>query len=116
MKKTFLVALAVVLVSSLILSGCAKPTSEGQEVTFPDGNLEECVRQALGKSAGEKITTTELAELTSLTCRSRDITDLSGLEYCTSLTELRLVWNQIRTSHPSPTSPTSLNSSLRITR
>ena len=65
-------------------------------VTFPDGNLEAAIRDALGKPAGEDITAAELLNLTTtLWALFSDITDLTGLEYCTNLTELNIYGNQI---------------------
>ncbi|GAI41344.1 unnamed protein product, partial [marine sediment metagenome] len=65
-----------------ILVGCGPET-----VTFPDENLEAAIRDALGKPVGEEITAAELAKLTTLKAESSGIIDLSGLEYCTNLTE-----------------------------
>jgi len=70
--------------------GCAGP-----ETIFPDGNLEAAIRDALGKPAGEEITAAELLNLTTLWALFSDITDLTGLEYCTNLTELNIYGNQI---------------------
>ena len=64
-------------------------------VTFPDKNLEAALRDALGKPAGEEITETELATITLLGAGRKNITDLSGLEYCVNLTLLILSGNQI---------------------
>ena len=64
-------------------------------VTFPDGNLEAAIRDALGKPACEEIMAAELANLTTLWALFSDITDLTGLEYCTNLTELNIYGNQI---------------------
>ena len=66
-----------------------------ETVTFPDENLEAAVRDALGKPVGEEISVAELAGLTALQAEDSGIADLSGLEYCTNLTELGLWGNQI---------------------
>jgi len=71
--------------------GCTGPTT-----IFPDGNLEAAIRDALGKPVGEEIMTAELANLTTLSALFSDITDLSGLEYCTNLTELWLILPRCR--------------------
>jgi hypothetical protein len=63
-------------------------------VTFADHNLEAAVREAIGKPEGT-IYPSDLADLTSLDASDRNITDLSGLEYCTPLTELWLGDNEI---------------------
>jgi Leucine-rich repeat (LRR) protein len=63
-------------------------------VVFPDPNLEAAIREAIGKPTGD-IYQSDLEGLTSLDASSRNITDLSGLEYCTNLTYLCLDENQI---------------------
>ena len=78
-----------------ILVGCGPET-----VTFPDENLEAAIRDALGKPVGEEIMTAELTNLTTLSVPFSDITNLSGLEYCTNLTELTLHGNQISDISP----------------
>jgi len=80
----------LVLVAMLV--GCAGPKTVG---LFPDENLEAAIRDALGKPPGEEITAAELAKLTTLKAESSGISDLSGLEYCTNLTELSLWENEI---------------------
>lgn len=75
---------------------------------FIDENLEAAVRNALfierirvkdeallNKPLDEEITTAELAKLTKTEAVSRNITDISGLEYCANLTYLNLVENKI---------------------
>jgi len=67
-------------------------------VTFPDPNLEAAIRDELRKPAGY-IYESDLVGITSLRAFDRDldkdIIDLTGLEYCTSLTTLWLPVNQI---------------------
>jgi Leucine-rich repeat (LRR) protein len=85
-----LVVTLSILVLLIMFVSCAGP-----EGIFPDKNLEAAIRDALGKSVGEEITTAELANLIQLVVDRSYITDLSGLEYCTNLTWLSLVGNQI---------------------
>ena len=63
-------------------------------VVFPDPNLEAAIREAIGKPTGD-IYQSDLEGLTSLDASSRNIADLTGLEYCTSLTTLLIQSNQI---------------------
>jgi Leucine-rich repeat (LRR) protein len=63
-------------------------------VAFPDANLEAAIRDAIGKPAGD-IYESDLAGLTGLYASSCNITNLSGLEYCTGITALYLNDNQI---------------------
>jgi len=111
-----------VLFLLLFVSGCQTPTTaplptpapSGPEIiTFPDANLETALRTAFfqegirrkdaaltHKPHDEALTAAELAKITRIEARSRHIVDLSGLEYCTSLTELHLSDNQIRDLSP----------------
>jgi len=61
---------------------------------FPDLNLEAAIREAIGKPKGP-IYPSDLEGLTSLDAMERNISDHTGLEHCTSLTELYLGYNQI---------------------
>jgi Leucine-rich repeat (LRR) protein len=63
-------------------------------VTFPDFNLETVVRKAIEKLEGD-IHQSDLERLTELDAWRKDITNLAGLEYCTSLTKLHLEDNRI---------------------
>jgi parallel beta-helix repeat protein len=63
-------------------------------LTFPDANLEEAIREVIGKPTGE-IYESDLEWLTHLYASRRDIGNVAGLEHCTSLTELDLPRNQI---------------------
>ena len=69
------------------------------EVIFTDPNLEAVIREAVGKPTGD-IYPSDLEGLTSLDARERNITDLAGLERCTSLTYLSLEGNQISDISP----------------
>ena len=71
----------------------------GTPVTFPDPNLEAAIREAIGKPTGD-IYPSDLAGLTHLHAYQRNITDLTGLEHCTSLTYLDLYDNQIADISP----------------
>jgi len=68
-------------------------------VNFPDPNLEAVVREAIGKATGP-IYPSDLEGLTSLHADQRNISELTGLEHCTSLTDLYLWVNQISDISP----------------
>ena len=68
---------------------------------IPDANLRAAIEAALGKASGETITAAEMGALTHLTARNADISDLTGLEFATNLTELLLDYNR-RISDVSP--------------
>ncbi len=63
-------------------------------ITFPDPNLEAVVREAINKLSGP-IYSSDLETLTSLSAVHKNITDLTGLEYCTNLNDLDLSVNPI---------------------
>ncbi|MFC1981254.1 leucine-rich repeat domain-containing protein [Chloroflexota bacterium] len=81
---------------ALVTTGLAQPPDE-TPVTFPDANLEAAIREAIDKPEG-LIFTSDLDGLTSL--KTKGITDLTGLEYCSNLTELDLAWNKISNISP----------------
>jgi len=72
---------------------------EEEEVTFPDANLEAAIRGAIGKPTGP-IYISDLEGLTQFEAQGKNIADLTGLEYCTSLTWLNLHQNQISDISP----------------
>jgi hypothetical protein len=63
-------------------------------VDFPDSNLEQAIRDAIGKPTGD-IFADDLLGLTLLLVQGVVISHLSGLECCTALTDLYLPSNQI---------------------
>ena len=68
-------------------------------VYFADPNLEAAVRAAIGEPTGP-IYPRDLEWLISLRAEERGISDLTGLEHATRLTELHLWDNQIRDISP----------------
>ena len=93
MKRVGVFLITVALVAGMM--GC--PPSEA--VTFLDPNLEAAVREAIATPEGP-IYPSDLEGLTYLSASGKNITDLTGLEYCTSLTELYLGDNQISDISP----------------
>jgi len=73
--------------------------AEDQVVTFPDLNLEAAIREAIGKPEGD-IYQSDLIGLTELSASSKNISDLTGLEHCTDLIDLRLGQNKISDLSP----------------
>jgi len=70
-------------------------TSGAETVEFADKMLDLAIGLHLKKAMDEEITVEELAKISSLDASERNITDLSGIEYCTNLTSLNLVGNPI---------------------
>ncbi len=96
--------LSIVLVLMLTLNACGLTGPKAgvdEEVIFPDKRLEATIREAIDKPEGP-ISPSDLKALTSLryTPTASDslgkfITDLTGLEHCTSLTDLNLSKTQV---------------------
>ena len=99
MQRIVLLSIVCVLLTVLSLPGCR--SSGNTIVTFPDPNLETAIREALNKPSGS-IYASELAVLASLSTHTfnRGIKSLSGLQYCTNLTDLYLGSNQISDVSP----------------
>ena len=62
-------------------------------VHIPDANLRAVIEDSLGKARGAPITPDEMASLTRFDAPNKNIRDLTGLEFATNLTELRLDFN-----------------------
>ncbi len=100
MKKSFIIPIVTLLVLLPVaaVAGCTAPAPE--TVVFPDENLDKAIRNALDKPMGEAITPAELSGLMVLPARELGIADLSGIEYCTNLSELDLDYNRISDISP----------------
>ena len=75
-------------------------TIPGTVVHIPDPNLRDAIAEALGKSPNAPITVEEMAKLTRLDVRNRDIRDLTGLQFATNLRLLNLNDNQVSDLSP----------------
>ena len=64
-------------------------------LTIPDPGLRAAVTVALDKRAGDPVTGRDLSTLRSLTARSAQIVDLTGLEWATGLKDLDVSRNRI---------------------
>jgi len=85
------------------------PVQFGPAASIPDANLRAGLNAALGKPAGDVILRSELAGLTTLSIRNRSITNLTGLEHATSLTDLDIAGNGSLTNLNPLSGLTSLN-------
>ena len=103
MGKVLSLWLVLAIIATCVGCGDEGPTNETVTnetvVTFPDSNLEVAIREAIGKPEGP-IHTSELEGLSFLAASRRDITDLTGLEYCTNITHLSLAYNQVSDISP----------------
>ncbi len=64
-------------------------------VSIPDANLRAVIEDKLGKTRGAPITLAEMATLTLLEAPNKNISDLTGLEFATSLTGLDLGFESV---------------------
>ena len=71
-----------------------------QVVDIPDPSLRAVIADALGVPHDAPITQADMRQLTTFNAAARQITDLTGLEYATNLTELRLGENPITDISP----------------
>ena len=62
----------------------------GAAVDIPDQNLRAAIENVLGKRSGTPIAPSEMATLTRLEAKNANISDLTGLEHATNLTNLLL--------------------------
>ena len=72
----------------------------GTFVHIPDPNLRAAIAEALGKSPNAPITVEEMERLGELDGRNRGIRDLTGLQFATNATFLRLPDNEISDLSP----------------
>ena len=80
-------------------NNCSDPiqiTILSAETWMPDANLRAAIRSVLGLNAGDPLTQQNMAELTSLNADSKQIINLTGLEYATNLTRLIVPRNEIK--------------------
>ena len=70
-------------------------STSAQTVNIPDANLRAAISEALGKAPSAQITRNEMATLTHLEAHDAKISDLTGLEFATSLEEIRCNNNSI---------------------
>ena len=82
------------IIKNMVHPNLSKGMLDSVIVHFNDPNLEQVIRDVLGKPAGD-IYDADMATLYSLTAHEKGITDLTGLEYAVNLTELDLTANQI---------------------
>ncbi|HEC87842.1 MAG TPA: hypothetical protein ENI52_00830 [Thermoplasmata archaeon] len=82
------------VIVSIFLAMFLSNIEADREVTFPDKNLEEAIREEIEKSTGP-IYESDLKEITELWAGSRNIKNIKGLEYCKNLKVLDLSRNYI---------------------
>ena len=86
---------ALVKSADLPLEIISATTPNTATVNIPDANLRANIETALGKTSGDPISPAEMATLIALSAQDASISDLTGLETATNLTELQLWDNAI---------------------
>ena len=94
MKQLHILAIFTVMLGSWNLETSA------QNVNVPDANLAAAIRARLNLAADADIPQTRLQELRLLFANNKGITDLTGLEHATGLTNLQLRGNPIKDFTP----------------
>ena len=86
----------ILFILLLGLLSCKKSStnSEPKIITFPDTNFELVIRETLEIPTGD-ILDTDLESLIYLSGTTRNITNITGIEYCINLDTLRITDNQI---------------------
>src|SRR5437773_2986336 len=79
---------------SLVLTACLGVGAARAAPPFPDKNLETVVRAALQEPTAE-LTDAKLANLSILHADGKGIKDLTGLEKCKGLAEIRMAKNMV---------------------
>lgn len=69
-------------------------------VNIPDKNLKEVLNLELGQEKNSDITKRQLQDIGNINAANKNITDLTGLEYCTNLYNLNLSNNNIINIEP----------------
>ncbi len=72
----------------------------GESVYIPDPNLRVVIEEALDKAPDALITAADMATLTELNAENMDISDITGLEFATNLTVLRIGQNPLSDISP----------------
>ncbi len=101
MKSKMIVAILVVALSMVVFAGCVEKTHPTMQVgfqsdeivDFPDPELEQVMLMLIEKTSGH-IYKSELEQL-PLIIVTPEVTDISGIEYCTEAYELYFMSNQV---------------------
>ena len=72
----------------------------GGQVHIPDPNLRAAIAEALDKSPNAPITAEDMKRLTLLDVRNKDIRDLTGLQFATNLSSIRIDGSKVSDLSP----------------
>ncbi|MHA6510608.1 leucine-rich repeat domain-containing protein [Tessaracoccus sp. Y1736] len=91
-RRGLSMGLAAILAAISLTTAHAAPEDI---VTIPDANLKACINQNLGQADTADITEAAMQSLQDLWCGGSGITDATGLQHATGLTNLSLASNQL---------------------
>lgn len=97
MKKVFILALRMIIFNFILVSCSDEKSSTEPGISeasmFPDVNLEQIVREVIGKPIGE-IFPNDVDTITVFEAECSEIADLTGMEYLVSLEEAYLGYHE----------------------
>ncbi len=101
-KKKQLICYSIIFLIYLLILLSFFSEAIAEPVDIPDSALRAAVETALGKNAGDTITQAEMGDesFKIFPASKRNISDLTGLEYATSLQYVYLEWNSISDISP----------------
>lgn len=95
MFKIVFYALIGITITACQLEVPAEINSDRFEIPIADKNLAQAINLQLGKSQDSPLYWEDIAVLKKLDATGREITELTGLQYFTSLSRLKLADNQL---------------------
>ena len=101
-KKKQLICYSIIFLIYLLVLLSFFSEAIAEPVDIPDSALRAAMETALGKNAGDTITQAEMGDesFKIFLASKRNISDLTGLEYATSLQYVYLEWNSISDLSP----------------
>ncbi len=85
---------------SLLLTIVLGSVAFAEVIEIPDPNLRAAIREALALPADVRVTQDAMQDLTAIVASSRQIQELTGVEYAVNLRKLRLAGNRITDLRP----------------
>ena len=98
-KRILTLALCLALALTLLPPSPAQAAGEVavNATNFPDANFRAYVSANCDTDGDKKLSASEIAEVTEISCASKGISSLKGVEHFTALTRLNCELNQLTT-------------------
>ena len=94
-RIAMLLAMMMLIMNLIVSPVWAAPGVAIDETNFPDANFRTYVSKELDKDHDGKLSDTEIAGIKSIGVKSKNIADLTGIEYFTALETLYCHYNQL---------------------